>query len=185
MTVSSAIESRQPYWLPRIADDRIHRYIWDMCVVLGLAIVAAVLSYGASALIAFNAWDLWFEANLPRNYSNMVALDSDQSRSNLHPLFSLLVYPPTTLLRKTFGFAPIVAVRLVLALTASLWVTLLYLILRTTGCGRLDAGLLSVLGLTSAAAIFWLPVPETYALGSCSLLLALLLMNTVHRTSFW
>jgi hypothetical protein len=147
--------------------------------------MAAGLSYWASALVAFNVWDVWFEANLPRNYSNMVALDSDPSRSNVHPLYSLLVYPPTKVLFKTFGFPLVVAVRVVLSLAASLWVTLLFLALRSAGCHRPDAGLLSLLGLTSAAAIFWLPVPETYPVGSCSILLPLLLMNKVPRTSFW
>jgi hypothetical protein len=61
----------------------------------------------------------------------------------------------------------------------------MYLLLRTLDCRRLDAGLLSLLALLSAAAIFWLPIPVTYPFGSCSLLLALFLMNTVPRTSFW
>jgi hypothetical protein len=149
-----------PYGPASRERDKGHRYFKDVGIVLGLVCMAAGLSYWASALVAFNVWDVWFEANLPRNYSNMVALGSDPSRSNVHPLYSLLVYPPTKVLFKTFGFPLVVAVRVVLSLAASLWVTLLFLALRSVGCHRPDAGLLSLLGLTSAAAIFWLgPLP--------------------------
>jgi hypothetical protein len=185
LNVSPAVEAPQPGWFPTTTQDVASRHFSDMCIVFGLAATAGVLSYTASAFIAFNVWDVWFEASLPRVYSNMVALDSDQSRSNVHPLFSLLVYPPTTVLRKVFGLDPAVAVRLLLAFVACLWISLMYLLLRTLDCRRLDAGLLSLLALLSAAAVFWLPIPETYPFGSCSLLLALLLMNTVPRTSFW
>jgi hypothetical protein len=185
LNVSPAVEAPQPSWFFSTAQDRAGFHFLDIGILCGLAALAGLLSYRASALIAFNVWDVWFEASLPRIYSNMVLMNSDQSRSNLHPLFSLLVYPPTTFLRKGLGLDPVVAVRLMLAFAAGFWVSLMYLLFRTLGCRRLDALLFSVLALLSAAAIFWLPIPETYPFGSCSLLLALLLMNTVPRTSFW
>src|SRR5689334_1340674 len=140
----------------------------DVFVVAGLTALVFVTCYDASGRIAFNIWDLWFEANIPRNFSNMVAIGSDHSRSNLHPLFSLLLYPPTRLLRKVFHLDAVLAVRLMLSLTASIWVSLVYLVLRTVGSRTLDAGLLGLLAAMSAAAIFWLPVPETYPFGSCT-----------------
>ncbi|MGE0274972.1 MAG: hypothetical protein AB7R40_06060 [Nitrospiraceae bacterium] len=185
MNVSPAVEASPPGVFLSTAQDGVGLHVRDICILFGLGAIAVLFSYRASGLIAFNVWDVWFEASVPRIYSNMVAMDSDQSRSNLHPLFSLLVYPPTAFFRKGLGLDPVVAVRVMVACVAGVWVSLLYLLLRTIDCRRLDAVLLTLLALSSAAAIFWLPIPETYPFGSCSLLLALLLMNTVPRTSFW
>jgi hypothetical protein len=77
------------------------------------------------------------------------------------------------------------AASLVLSITAALWVSLIYVLLRLLGCRSLDSCLLSGLALSSAGAMFWLPSPETYPFGSCSLLLALFLVKVVPPASFW
>ncbi|HKN85556.1 MAG TPA: hypothetical protein VJV04_01730, partial [Nitrospiraceae bacterium] len=57
---------------------------------------------------------------------------------------------------------------------AAAWGGLLMLLLRTIGLRRFDALVFTLLGLMSASAMFWLLVPETYGLGSISILVALL-----------
>lgn len=159
----------------------------DVLLVLMLATVVGTSTYVRSQAMDFKMWDVWFEGNLPRNYAIMARQDSDHSRTNVHPLFSLISYSPTFLARHLLGVDRQTAVRLVLAATAALWLGTFYLLLRRLGCHRLDAGLFSLLAASSAAAMFWLPVPETYAFGSLSLLLALLVMvlTTRHECAFW
>jgi hypothetical protein len=157
----------------------------DIGILFGLTAVAAILSYQASRLIAFDVWDVWFESSFPRVYETMILVNGDHSRDQVHPLFSLLAYTPTWFARKCLGLAPIVAARLVLSVTAAIWISLIYILLRLLGCSSLDSGLLSGLALSSAGAMFWLPTPETYPFGSCSLLLALLLVKVVPPASFW
>ncbi|MGH7256819.1 MAG: hypothetical protein ACREIM_00450 [Nitrospiraceae bacterium] len=155
----------------------------DGLVVLSLAAVAAIASFYAGQFIPFETWDVWFEGDLFRTYQNMVRADSDHSRTNLHPLVTYVTYRPTA--RLIAHVETVTAVRLVLATVAALWIATFYLLLRALDCRRLDAGLFSLLACISAAAMFWLPVPETYSFGSSTVLLALLLMLIVPQTSFW
>jgi len=83
---------------------------------------------------------------------------------------------------------PITAVRIVIAAVASLWFSSLFILLRLIGCRQFDAALFSILAATSAAAMFWFVIPETYSFGSLSILLALgLTALAQHRklSSLW
>ena len=156
---------------------------WDGLIVPALATLAALASFHASQFMPFETWDVWFEGDLLRTYWNMVRADSDHSRTNLHPLVTYVTYRPTA--RLMAHVEAVTAARLVLAAVASVWIGIFYLVLRGLNCRRLDATLFSLLACISAAAIFWLPVPETYSFGSCTILLALLLILIVPETSFW
>jgi hypothetical protein len=52
-------------------------------------------------------------------------------------------------------------------------VALLYLVLRRAGLARIDAALFAAIGATSAATLFWLPVPESYGLAGVGVAFAL------------
>ena len=52
-----------------------------------------------------------------------------------------------------------------------LWIGTLYVLLRLLGCRKLDASIFTLLGLSSASALFWLPVPNSYTWGSLSIML--------------
>jgi len=156
---------------------------WDGLIISILATLAAIASFHASQFMPFETWDVWFEGDLFRTYRNMVRADSDHSRTNLHPLVTYVTYRPTAHLIDHFG--AITAVRMVLAAVASVWIGTFYLLLRGLNCRYLDSVLFSLLASISAAAMFWLPVPETYSFGSCTILLALLLILIVPETSFW
>jgi hypothetical protein len=117
--------------------------------------------------------DIWFEGDLPRVFSNMTDRVSNHFRTQVHPLFSITAYPIVFIVTKIFGLAPIMAVRVVMSAVASLWLTALFILLRLIGCLRLDAALFSILSTTSAAAMCWFIVPETYSFGSLTILIAL------------
>lgn len=125
--------------------------------------------------------DVWFEGDLPRFFENMTnRFSSGHYRLKVHPLLSLLTYPPAFILIK-LGFDTFKAVQIVIACIASLWSLSLYVLLRLIGCLRFDALLLSVLGFCSAAALFWLSVPESYGLGSISIIIALSLAALANQ----
>ncbi|MDR4474074.1 MAG: hypothetical protein MRJ92_15990 [Nitrospira sp.] len=81
------------------------------------------------------------------------------------------------------SISPLRAVLLVNSLVAALWGGTLYLLFRLLGC-RLDASLLTLLGLCSAASLFWLPIPNSYSWGSLSIMLALLLLLAAEQRAF-
>lgn len=149
----------------------------DVACVIVLAILAASLSFQRShrllpLLMQEAAFNGWFDADAERVLANMTELSGSHFRTAVHPLFPLLVYPPVRTLR-ALGLDRTTAVELLLASVGSMWAVTLWLLLRLAGCDRLAAGLFSLLGLFSAAATFWLPVPTPYPFGSLSILLAL------------
>jgi len=103
----------------------------------------------------------------------MTNRDSDHHSTKVHPLFSLIALPPVFLITKIFSIEPMMAVRVVNAVVASLWIATFFTLLRLIGCRRLDAILFSGLATASASAIFWFVVPETFLLGSLSIMIAL------------
>jgi len=153
----------------------VRQYWLDILIVTFLAVVAIFAFYWGTQLVdpvIFYLDDVWFESDIPRVFSNMLFRWGDHYRTKVHPLFSLIAYPPVYGLT-ILGIEPITAVNIVIAAVASLWLSLLFIVLRLIGCRRFDAALFSVLAASSAAAMFWLIVPETFSFGSVSLLLAL------------
>jgi len=134
------------------------------------------------------AEDTWFEADLPRIYANMTDRQSNHYRTKVHPLFSLAGYLPVYPIKKVFHVEPIVAVRGVSSIIAGVWAVTLFAVLRLFGCRRFDAALFTSLAAVSASAIFFLTIPETYAFGSLTILLALgtvLMMQERSLPSLW
>jgi hypothetical protein len=117
--------------------------------------------------------DVWFQSDLKRVFENMTdRYARGHYRVQVHPLYSLFTYPPTFALRK-LGIAPLHAVQIVTAAIAALYVLTYYALLRAAGCARLDSMVFSILGGCSAAALFWLSVPESYGLGATSIAVGL------------
>lgn len=150
-----------------------------------LAVAAGVACWCGSAyvearLLSGDASDVWFEADIPRVMDNLLEPDSVHSRAAVHPLFALFVQPPVAGLR-ALGLPPIGAVRLLRALAAAANAACFYVLLRSLALRRLDAVLFTLLAGVSAGSIFWFTVPETYAFGALSILLALLLISADPR----
>ncbi len=160
------------------SSSRTRRHYWqDILIVIGLAIIFALALTYATRLInpvVYREQDIWFEADTARVFSNMSDRGGNHYRTSVHPIFSLIAFPPVYLL-KLAGLETIAAVRVVTSAVACLWISALYILLRLIGLYRFDCALFSLLGATSAAAIFWFTVPETYSFGSLSILVALCL----------
>ncbi|MDJ0707545.1 MAG: hypothetical protein QNJ46_30080 [Leptolyngbyaceae cyanobacterium MO_188.B28] len=156
------------------------RHHWrDILILLTLALLGGGACYWGSqwinpGVLDSNAASAWFEADVPRVFENMTDRHSNHYRTKVHPLFSLLAFPPVFALQKAFQLTPLQAVNWVMAGMAALWIGLLFVLLRSLNCRRGDAVLFSLLGATSAAAVFWFVVPETYPFGSVTILAALL-----------
>lgn len=119
--------------------------------------------------------DVWFQGDMPRITENMVDRFAwGHNRLKVHPLLSLQTFPPTYALKK-LGLSDYQSIQVVSVVIASLWGLTLYTLFRIFGCGKIDAVLLLMLAWSSAATIFWLPTPESYALGSISIMFALML----------
>jgi hypothetical protein len=159
----------------------------DVVIPLALALTAAVASYLAQLELTpavfdrTRGFDVWFESDLPRVYANMTDLDSNHYRARVHPLFSLTSYSVVKGLRAVPGIDGLTAVRLFTAATAGAWIVTVYALLRLMSLRRLDSVVLTLLAGTSATSFFWLVVPDTYALGSISILAALAVAAAAER----
>jgi hypothetical protein len=155
------------------------QYRVDLAISLGLALAIAISTYlGTHALpdplfTDFYAQDVWFGSDLPTVFGNITSLNSDFGRNNKHPLFPLIVFPLVLASSKLLHLDPLAAVRVVVVGVAIVWICALYALFRLIGCYRLDATLLSLVGGASAAAMFFLVVPETFPLGSLTIILGL------------
>ena len=159
-------------------------YTIDTLIALGLALLAGSLSlvtfaYLDPVLYGLNGIDFWFQSDMTRVFYNMTgADDASHYRANVHPLFSLAGNFSTKIVLEIFGrfanFGLEQAVQVVIAGVAFCWTAALFLLLRLISLPRLDAAIFSLLGVFSAASIFWFSVPETYSFGSLSIMAPLI-----------
>jgi hypothetical protein len=142
--------------------------------VVGLAAWLAALGAARVSPVAYApaADDVYFNADVVRVVANMTDRFSDHFRIRVHPLFLIVAYPPTRMVQWLVQVPPERAAQLVVAGVAGMWGGLLFLIFRLIGCRRPDALLMTALACSSAAAVFWFTIPETYAFGSVTILLA-------------
>ena len=151
----------------------------DVAIVFALALLTGAAAWLTAArfdprfLKEPDGNDVWFEADLPIVSDRIVHRWSDQSRNARHPLFPLLTTLPVNVAKAVVGEQK--ALRLLIGVIAALWTSVLYVLMRALTPARLDALVFTALAHASAAAVFWLPVPETYALGSVSVMAALAL----------
>lgn len=150
-----------------------------------LAGVMAFLAVGATLhVLDFGSFDLWFQSDLPRVVDNMTARHTWPSHNENHPLFALWSYPPTLFFRIVVGGELSRAVGATVAATAGLWAALMFALIRLLGARTLDAVIFTVLAMSSAAAVFWFSVTETYGLGSITIILALIVAALATRRRF-
>jgi hypothetical protein len=155
-------------------------YWRDITIGAALAVSAAWASYQGSQLITSAlvdecSFDVWFNGDMVTVYSDMINRYSSY-QSERHPLFSLMTTPFIYALKLGFHSEPLTAVRILLSAVAGVWTSGMYFVLRTIECRRLDAAVLTLLALSSAASVMWFVVPETWPFGSLSILLALALV---------
>ena len=153
-----------------------------------LATVAGIAAYQGAQLIgpgllAIGPYgDTWFDSDVAA-YFETIANHQDPTlheRTYKHPLLSLAFCLPIYLLQ-AIHLPNLVAVRLVIAGIAAVWIVSLFGFIRLMGCRLLEAVLLSLLGLFSAAGLFWLTVLESFGLGSIGLIWALALVALAEK----
>jgi hypothetical protein len=166
----------------------------DVAIGLLLATITGAASFERSGRIhpvafqyvagGFETSDIWFDADLPK----MACLMSDRqagqhSITTEHPLISLLAYAPTRAVRAIAGTGKAVAIRVVVAIASATWAAMLFTLLRVIGCRAIDAALFTLLGIVSAAGMFWMAVPESFLPGAITLLLPLWAAVRARRES--
>lgn len=156
---------------------------WD--VVLALVLGLAAATYAARAMILIGpgimaelAEDTWFQSDASQIAGEMSDRRGEHARGSVHPIYTLLTTPPVLILKNAFGWPPPRATGAVAIAIAGLWGAALYALLRSLRCRRPDAVLYTLLGIASAAAMFWLPIRDRYGLGSVSIMAALTLIAT-------
>ncbi len=164
---------------------RLNRADWLMAALLALAVgTGCFLIANTLPPYLLQSMDFWFESDTVREVSNMTSRTDDHSRTSVHPLFSILTFTPVYLAKQALGVPPLQAVLHVTGLMGGLWAATLFLLLRLLGCRKLDGSIFTALGLSSASAIFWLPVPNSYTWGSWSIMIALALLLFAEQRRF-
>lgn len=164
---------------------------WLILAALNLvalvAVSALILRYGeAASRLALGG--RWFQSDAWRVVADMVDFHGDRHRGSVHPLFSLLSMPLTLILSDLVGLGDSRAIWTFNGFLLLAWSSLLYLTLRLVGSTRTDAVLVGLLGLVGSGTLFWFLVPETYSLGSVSILTCLAVAAqgaTTGRVSSW
>lgn len=114
--------------------------------------------------------DAWFGADLPRRHEALSSIASEVGDAYKHPAFKVLSLPVAAL-GAVFDLKPAQSIRLVCALNAALWAVLVHAVLRHITGSRASSLIFTLLALSMASSIYWLPLPETYAFGSVSVML--------------
>lgn len=167
------------------------RPAWVETVCAGvLAVAVAAGSWACSRqvpgalIMSEQSSDVWFESDLPRVFTLMstrYAGAHHRYHTRRHPLFVALTLPAVKAAERAAGLERLTAVRAVMAAIAALWAAALFALLRLLGCRRHEAAIFTGLAASSAAAVFWLAVPETWGLGSVSILAPLLVVAAAGR----
>lgn len=159
------------------------RLIWrDALTAVILAIIIAAISYSAGQFThpAQCGNDLWFDGDCNRHFSYMTDWYGDHSRTLRHPFYVPIIFTSVAIIRLLIPDSTI-AVQIFMASVAAIWLVVLFSLLRVMGCQRLDAILLSLLASCSAAALFWFSVPESWGLGSLTILVSFLVVAIAQR----
>lgn len=126
---------------------------------------------------AFDKWDLLFDADVPRVINDIANFGGNHYRTLVHPLFVLLVNPIGSLCVKIFS-KPSTSVAIgINSFFGALGVVLAYAYFLLKIKNLIFSLLFSIFFGFSMSQMFWSSVPETYALGVCSLLLSYILFE--------
>jgi hypothetical protein len=132
--------------------------------------------------------DVWFDADLPRVFDNMVSRTSDNKRSEIHPFFSLLTFPCIYVLKGMTGLGDWTVTRLLIAMGAAASIAFFYALLRCIGLALTSAVVFSLLAAMSATGMFWFIVPETMPFATATILAGLVFVAVAASrpvSPFW
>jgi hypothetical protein len=88
-----------------------HRHLLDAMIAVILAMLAGLGAFHGQGrvdplLLSVDGWDVWFDADPPHVYDNLINRRSDHVRTKDHPLFTLLTYPVVKVIRLVSGYIP-------------------------------------------------------------------------------
>ena len=127
-----------------------------------------------SELATFENMDAWFGADIFR----VVMAETDAAhkahyRNNVHPFFSVVMFPFNALVGWLTGAGGVQSVLISHALMSGALASAIYALARRESDNTLAALLLAALACASAGFIFWTCVPETFALGALTIAVAM------------
>ena len=166
------------------------RFLFDATVIVILLVAGFFGSLFTQSKIDTRMYEYasgdnaFFQSDIPRVVEHMTDRKSDHYRIKVHPLFLLAGWPPVFALEKVLHIEQHRAIQLTIAAAAAAWLATFYGLLRLSGSRRLDSVIFTLLLCSSAAAITWTSVPETYLFGSVTLMLPLLLLAAAQYRKF-
>lgn len=132
--------------------------------------------------------DLWFNADIER-VINSLAIPNEASRLNIHPLLGLIILPVArpiyfgaTMTGLDIGPSMSIAAQLVTSISAGITWILVYLISLNLGLKRIQGFAVGIFFLSSSTFMFWWSIPETFPLGSPTILIPFFLLSTRTRS---
>jgi len=144
----------------------------DILVISFFLLFGTAVSFLGNGQIKHNTLDVYFQADITRVYANMTNRLSNHYRTKVHPLFSMITHP-TIHIMKFAGFNVPLTVRFFLSITTGIWLCSIFILFRLIGLHIQDSIIFSIVSASSAASIFWTIVPETYLLGSLTIVLVI------------
>ena len=146
-----------------------------LAVGAGLFLLSGLLSL-AIPNVARQTMDIWLGADVPRVIHDMTDPLADHNRTIVHPIFPLILLPIGGLLAKLTSSQGIAA-QLIISLSAAMTGILLFATTQNLGIKPIDSWLLIGAFTSSSAFIFWWSIPETFPIGSLSILIPFYLLS--------
>lgn len=160
----------------------------DLGVAAVFCILGCVIGWVGTQsfdLHIFSFYDIYFESDPPRVLASMTDRWSDlQSRSHVHPVFSLVTFPIVRLFM-AFGLTPLAAAQTFCILCAGLSAGLAWLALQGITRDRVFAAVSTGVFLSSAAFIHWGAFVDTYAVASVGLAAMLVAIARLPERPIW
>lgn len=147
-------------------------------VLFGLALAVAATAMSRIDPLAYNSFDLFFQADGPRTMSNMFDRWSvEQKRTHVHPIFSILTLPIATGLTR-LGLSPLQAAQGLALGCAGLTTALIFMAGRGLGLPKLVSVLFGLVFVASATFIHWYAFVDTFAFAGLTIALVLWVLTS-------
>lgn len=156
-------------------------------LLAGLAAAAWVMGISllfGNDLARLSITGRWFQSDGWRVFDDMTVFDANHFRTSVRPWFSLVYIPVTNAIGMLTGLEPLARIWVANALAGGVLAALLWLIVRRLGGDRVAAAMSVALLMSSSGFLFWLAVPETYALGAIALMLCVWIVS-IERLKDW
>ncbi|WPB57299.1 hypothetical protein [Xylophilus sp. GOD-11R] len=156
-------------------DFRINLFLALAIALVGFVMLFSLSSELPKSIYTYRGDNSWFQGDLARNFSNMTDMSGNvwgHHRSRVHPIFSILTLPGTALIRAIAGVGVLKSALIFNAIVGGIWLSVLFLLSLEITKNRIFSVLFCAYGASAAGFVFWFSVPETYPLGSLTILCA-------------